>query len=100
MTTVADATSMMLCWNPGTADVALIPWPDTARQSDQYRSTSLACYTHIRTGNFEYRKTTVFILAMTLIVRDKCPAEAVHEALLGLAEYQDGCPDDMPGIQR
>ncbi|EAO2851284.1 TPA: hypothetical protein ACUB60_005275 [Klebsiella variicola] len=94
----SDATTMMVCWTPGTSAMALVPWPDATMQSNQYRSSAGACYTEVREGSFEYRKTMIFILAMTMIVRDKCPAESVHETLLGLAEYRDGCPDDMPGI--
>ncbi|EEU0046191.1 hypothetical protein FAV47_004694 [Escherichia coli] len=100
MSVKGDATNMMLCWTAGTPEMELVPWPDKTMQSHRYRSSSLACYPHIQQGTFEHRKTMVFILAMTLIVRDNCPADAVHRTLLGLAEYVDGCPDDMPGISR
>lgn len=93
-----NATNTMVCWTPGTSDMALVPWPDVTMQSNHYRSSALACYVEVRNGAFEFRKTTIFILAMKMIIRDKCPSEAVHKTLLGLAEYQDACPDDMPGF--
>ena len=97
---MATATEVMLCWTPGTAEVALIPWPDYARASDRYRSSTLACWDYVRQSDFRQRKLIVFMEAMHLIVRDGVPPQAVHEALLGLEEYRDGCSDDMPGVDR
>ena len=93
-----NATNTMLCWNPGTKEVALIPWPDKNQLSYQYPMSVLACYTDVRNMNFEQRKKIVFIEAMHLIVRDGCDPQAVHLALLDLDEYKDGCSADMPGI--
>ena len=95
-----DATEMMLCWNPGTVEVALIPWPDYSGASRRYRSSTLACWEHVRCLSFRQRKLFVFTEAMHLIMRDSVPAQAVHEVLLGLTEYRDGCSDDMPGVVR
>ncbi len=95
-----NALNMMLCWDPGTDNVALVPWPDTTGKSDRYLMTGLACYTHIQNMDFEQRKKQIFIDAMHLIVRDRCDPASVHAALLGLEEYCDGCADDMPGIKR
>lgn len=90
----------MLCWNPESSDVAIIPWPDTTGQSKKYRMSGLAAYTHFQEMAFSRRKLMVFIEAMHLIIRDKCDPMAVHNALLELEEYEDGCSDDMPGVKR
>ncbi len=90
-----NAKNHMLCWTPKTSNVALVEWPDKFGRSLQYRSTALACYSNIQKMNFEQRKTMVFITAMHLIVRDGCPANVVHNVLLDLDEYRDGCADDM-----
>lgn len=90
----------MLCWNPGTAEVGLVPWPDRSRASDQYRMSSLACNVWMREKSFEVRKCYAFIEAMLAIIRDGCDPLAVHKAMLGLEEYRDGCPDDMPLLKR
>jgi len=91
-----NASNTILCWNPGSSDVALIPWPDKFHRSDKYKMSALAAYTHVKDMNFEQRKAIVFITAMHLIVRDECDPASVHYALLGLEEYRDGCSADMP----
>lgn len=92
------ADKMMLCWNPGTDQVRLVPWPDFARRSESYLMTGLACNAIFQKLDFEQRKAAVFIEAMHLIVRDKCDPLAVHRALLALSEYRDGCACDMPSL--
>ena len=91
-----NATNAMLCWNPESNEVALIPWPDTERRSEKYLMSSLAAYADVRKMTFEQRKAKVFIEAAHLIVRDGCDPASVHFALLGLEEYRDGCAPDMP----
>lgn len=93
-----NATNTMLCWNDRSDEVALVDWPDCSGRSDAYRKTALACYAHIRARSFEARKMAVFITAMQAIVRDGVEPLAMHNALLGLDEYRDGCADDMPGM--
>jgi hypothetical protein len=95
-----SAKEVMLCWNPGTAQVALVAWPDPVRASGAYQSSALACYSAVQKMTPEQLKVTCFIEAMHLIVRDGCDPVAVHQALLGVSEYVDGCADDMPGIHR
>ena len=90
--------NMMLCWNPGTSEVDVVPWPDKIRLSDKYQMSTLACNEHMRKAPRRDRKTYAFIEAMVLIIRDECDPMAVHKALLNLEEYKDGCPDDMPGV--
>lgn len=97
-----NAKNAMLCWNPESSEVALVPWPDRKGAGDKYACSTLACNfsgagsTHHRT--VEERKLIVFIEAMHLIIRDKVDPMAVHNALLDLDEYLDGCADDMPGV--
>lgn len=91
-----NATNTMLCWNPGTDQVALVPWPG----NHNYACDTLACWGYIRDMDFEQRKTIVFIEAVILIVRDKCDPQAVHKALMGLDEYRDGLPEEMLGMER
>lgn len=90
------AKEVMLCWNAGTSEVALVRWPDMDNTSASYQLTGLACYPNIRDMTFEERKTQVFITAMHLIARDGCDPKAVHQALSGLKEYCAGCSADMP----
>ena len=93
-----NAKNAMLCWNPGTAEVVVILWPDQKQVSRSFRMTGLAAYADIHNLDFEGRKVRVFIEAMHLIIRDKVEPQAVHKALLDLDEYLDGCSDDMPGV--
>ena len=92
-----NAKDTMLCWNPKSDQVALVPWPDGSRIASRYTMSSLACHSSIRKMTFEKRKMLVYIVAMQLIVRDKVDLIAVHRALLELDEYRDGCSADMPG---
>lgn len=92
-----NAKNAMLCWNPGTAQVALVRWPDPERVSSAFEMSGLACYSAVQKMTFEQRKLVVFVEAMHLIVRDKCDPLAVHSALLALDEYQAGLACDMPG---
>ena len=92
-----NALNHMLCWKPGTDQVALVPWPNTSDRQGRLPMSGLACYSSIHKMTFEERKARVFIEAMHLIVRDKCDPMAVHLALLPLEEYRAGCSADMPG---
>lgn len=90
------ADQVMLCWNPNSADVALVPWPDSARLSERFIFTGLACNAYIQGMSFKQRKEAIFVEAMHLIVRDQCDPIAVHQALIALKEYCAGCSPDMP----
>ena len=96
-----SADKAILCWNPGTSKVRVFEFPpidgNYGRWSN-YEMTTLADSACFRKMTFEQRKAAVFIEAMHLIVRDKCDPFAVHNALLDLQEYRDGCSSDMPGI--
>lgn len=87
----------MLCWNPGTDQVALVPCPDHRGLSDGYIMTSLACYGDVQGLSRVKRQGLAFAEAMKLIIRDGCDPHAVHQAMMGLTEYRDGCAPDMPG---
>jgi len=86
----------MVCWTPGTDKVGLVAWPDSCGTSNGYDFTWGACCSEVQKASFEKRKAMAFIEAVHLIVGDKCPADAVHRALLGLEEYVAGLSDDMP----
>lgn len=94
-----NATNTILCWTPETAHVGLVPWPDHGDLSRCYMCTALAPWVHVRKMNAKERQLIVFSEAMSLIVRDKCDPMAVHQALLSLDEYRDGCAEDMPGMR-
>ena len=91
-----SSKDVMLCWTPRTRDVALIRWPDESGANRNYERSALACFSDFRKLSFEKRKAQIFIQALHLIVRDGCPSDAVHTALLGLEEYVDALADDMP----
>lgn len=86
----------MICWRPETGEMKLVTWPDKQGLSRGW-STHGACWHEIRHDSFHNRKCRVFIEAMHLIVRDGLDAKKLHEMLLALEEYRDGCSDDMPG---
>lgn len=95
----------MICWIPDTDDVFLHPWPDNRddlgrkeKETGKHYMTGGACYTAIHKMSFEKRKMHVFIEAIHMIVRDECDPIAVHKALLGLDEYNDGLAADVPGV--
>jgi len=94
-----DARGYMLCWNPHTDQVALVPWPDrvgASRSPIRYRCTTLACFIDFHRMNFEQRKAKVMIEAYHLIVADGCDPAAVHRALWPLEEYRDSLAPDFP----
>ena len=94
---IYKAKEVMLCWNPGTSEVAVVEWPDYARKSDKYMMSTLACNKTMLKMTAEKWKIIVYIEAMHAIVRDQCDPRAVHNALLQVAEYRSGLADDMPG---
>lgn len=93
-----NAINTMLCWNPGTSEIALVPWPDVDRRSEGYTRTALACTSSVHEMTGAERTAIVYIEAIHLIVRDKCDPMAVHAALLGLSEYVGALACDMPGM--
>ncbi|MBL0563131.1 MULTISPECIES: hypothetical protein [Aeromonas] len=88
MSNYVDSTMVMLCWNPNSPEIALVPWPDQAMVSHQYQNSSLACERDIQEMTFEQRQQAVMAEAIKLVERDGCPADVVHRVLSGLAEYQ------------
>lgn len=94
------AAQAMLCWNPGTDQVAVVDWPDEQGKSRPYLMTGLACYVFSRPPTHEQWRQKVFMEAVHLIVRDKCDPMAVHRALLRINEYRSGLSDDMPRCGR
>jgi hypothetical protein len=95
-----DATNHMLCWTPGTDQVAVIPRPDFSRLSSAYRCSTLACWNGAQEASLERRIKWVFIEATHLIVHDKCDPAAVHKALSELDEYRRGFNTEIWGFVR
>jgi hypothetical protein len=82
-----NATNAVLCWTPNTSLVALLPWPDRDGLSQAYQFRDLACWAFVHDLTRDQRRGLVLALALELILRFKCPAHAVHGALMGLEEY-------------
>jgi hypothetical protein len=85
----------MLVWNPDSDQVTVVSWPDYGRVSRGYRMSCLACNSTTRSLNPAQRKGMAFIEAIHLIVRDNVCPKAVHNAMLDIKEYRDGCSEDM-----
>jgi hypothetical protein len=92
------ALNSMICWNPGTGQVAVVPHPDHARLSQGFQMTTGACDSNWPKTKSALR-TAMFIEAAHLIVRDRCDPQAVHSAFLVVDEYRHGCAFDMPGMK-
>jgi hypothetical protein len=95
-TAIFDATTGVLCWKPGTAEVAVV---SLTEYSEGYKSidgwhTALAAMLDVRKMEYGERRIHVLSVALGLIVRDKCDPAAVHRALMNVHEYQDGIPLD------
>ena len=91
----ATALNKMLCWNPGTDQIALVEWPDNTNSSRAYENTALAASAYVHNLEPTELKLLVSRLAIRLIVHDGCDPQAVHRALLPLEEYRDGLSEDM-----
>jgi hypothetical protein len=98
MTHHRSLTEVEVCWNPATAEVALLPWPDRLGRDRPYLFTAGACETRVHDFTHLERQAYVLMQAVVLIIRDGCDPQAVHRALLGITEYRDLLPDDMPGV--
>ena len=94
-----SAKEVMLCWNPHTDQVRLVEYPDRENQSGNYECTALACYSYTREASVDQLKTICFIEAMHLIIRDKCDPMSVHNTMLKVREYRDGCANDMIDVE-
>jgi hypothetical protein len=86
----------IICWKPETGEMKLERFPDREGRSQGWR-TNGAVMCEVHKLSFEERKKRIFVEAMHIIVRDKIDPQLVHETLLNLDEYRDGCSDDMPG---
>lgn len=94
-----DCTNTVLYWLPASGDVALAPLGVKRVSLLGYRM-SLACYAEFREATFEERKARLFIEFAHIVVRDGVDPVKLHELLLNLEEWRDGCAHDMPGIAR
>lgn len=86
---MANVKDSMVCWNPGTDEVALIPWPDKAHLSDAFQSSYLACMSEIQamTDPLEL-EIAAYTTTIRMIVRDGVDPAAAHKAMSELDEYQ------------
>jgi hypothetical protein len=82
-----NATEAVCCWNPGTDEVAILPWPDRTRRTADYACIALACYAFVHQMTPEQRKLHVHREALRRIVVDKCDPDAVHRAFSQLEDY-------------
>jgi hypothetical protein len=91
-----SALDHMLCWTPGTAQVATVPLSRHRDNSEPYENSVLACNARTHEMTVLERMLHVFMLATVLIQRDKCDPAAVHRALSKLSEYRSNIPPDLP----
>lgn len=91
-----SARDYMLCWNPHSAEVAMVRHPDRSGVSRPYLCTGFAAWTAWHDLSREDMKKIIFIEAYHLIVADGCDATAVHRALWPFTEYRDGLAGDFP----
>lgn len=94
----ATRQNLMLCWNPGTNEVAIFEHPDIYGKTSKYAYWTMLGQSSMaekKGKTVEAVKTMIFIEAMHLIIRDACDPSAVHNALINVEEYRDGCSDDM-----
>jgi hypothetical protein len=93
------AKNSMIAYNTETGEVRVGPWPDKTQWSRPFPAATGACYLDRHKHPAQW-KMMVFIDAIHIIVREKIDPMTVHNALLAIDEYVDGCADDMPGIKR
>ena len=86
----------MIAWNPETTQITVVPWPARGAARD-YLMTGGACYTHVREASREMQKAFLFIDFNTIVVRDRVPVDAAHEAFLKIDEYRWSISPDMKG---
>lgn len=85
----------MLVYNPGTAQVDVVPWPDRDRRSRDYRYSFLACFLDFHKCSPQMRKMLLFVTALQAVVRDEVDPKALHNALLKVDEYRRHIALDM-----
>lgn len=94
-----EAKACMIAWNPGTAEIAVMPWPDTAGRSDRYLMTGGACYLQWCEADETNLALLVQLAFHACVVRDGIPVQAAHEAFLEIDEYRDRIAPDIAGAQ-
>jgi hypothetical protein len=92
-------TTAMWCWNPNSADVCVVPWPDPQARSARYDYTSGACYAIVHTFTPAQRERYVLAEALRLITHYRCDVDAVHRAFLAIKEYHHAMEHD-PGVPK
>jgi hypothetical protein len=90
------AQTHTLYWQPGTDQLVVAQHGQGPRSLPGARwYCEGASNSEYQEATFEARKKLLFILAMHIIIRDKCPPEAVHKALRQFLEYRDGLSDEL-----
>jgi hypothetical protein len=90
----------IIFWNPmdeGLEPIVIRPLkPWGINKNFPYRSSWGGCNKEIfDCEDFEKRKALIFINAMHFIISSGIDPIDVHNALLGLEEYYDGCSDEI-----
>lgn len=86
---MASVKTHMACWNPGTSEVELVPWPDNDRISDKYQMTALASYSDIQEiiDPLELEIAS-YTTTIRMIVRDGVDPVSAHKVMSKLDEYK------------
>ena len=92
-------TEAMICWNPDTDKIAVVPWPDQKRWSKQYQATTGACEARLHDMDEAQRGRMLFIHFNTIVVGDHVGVEAAHQAFLEIDEYRQLISPDIKGAE-
>lgn len=93
------AKDALICWERCTPFVMVVPFPDRERLRPDGMSHIGACMVEWQEANAAKRKLLMYFEYVTLLVRDKVPADALHRAFLTIREYRDGLSFDTPGAK-
>jgi hypothetical protein len=90
----------MICWNPGTDQVTVVPWPDT-RPADEGLRLRLAASPDmdLEEAPRGWQIAILFIHFHTLVVRDCVPLVAAHRAFMEIDEYRQCMAPEIEGAE-
>ena len=81
----------MLCWKPATGEVKIIAHPANGLAQGWHTPTP----SHFEQGVFAFRQALLFVEIWHIALRDGVPLQALHIALLDVAEYRDAMSDQL-----
>ncbi len=84
----------MIAWNVGKPEIEVGPWPDRHGWSDRYEMTTAPCEADMRQRSPDQLLAQLFINFNTIVVRDRVPTEAAHQAFMAINEYRDHIAPD------